>query len=123
MKTGVLHITFQGTDALWLRRRALQSTGRQPQNVVERNRTKARSADCGFAEPSRRKAACSYLLLCAGFLLYIFSLIISNDMLLSSSFLTYSSSPVPATVEDHDKILDLSKFIILQLPVYIQVTL
>jgi len=26
-------------------------------NVVERNRTKARSADCGFAEPSRRKAA------------------------------------------------------------------
>jgi len=31
---------------------------------VERNRTKARSADCGFAEPSRRKAAYSYRLLC-----------------------------------------------------------
>jgi len=30
---------------------------------VERNRTKARSADCGFAEPSRRKAAYSYRLL------------------------------------------------------------
>jgi len=37
---------------------------------VERNRTKARSADCGFAEPSRRKAAYSYRLLCAVFLCY-----------------------------------------------------
>jgi len=46
-----------------LRRRALRSKGQQPQNVVERNRTKAHSADCGFAEPSRRKAAYSYRLL------------------------------------------------------------
>jgi len=43
----------------------LRSKGQQPQNVVERNRTKARSADCGFAEPSRRMAAYSYRLLCA----------------------------------------------------------
>jgi len=31
--------------------------------VAEKNRTKARSADCGFLEPSRRKAAYSYRML------------------------------------------------------------
>jgi len=49
---------------------------------VERNRTKARSADCGFAEPSRRKAAYSYRLLNAvsayAVLSYYFRFIQSN---------------------------------------------
>jgi len=33
----------------------LRSKDQQPQNVVERNHTKARSADCGFAEPEPPK--------------------------------------------------------------------
>ena len=42
----------------------------QVQNTVGQSTTKARSADCGFAEPSRRKAAYSYRLLNAGFVCY-----------------------------------------------------
>ncbi|MCL2218115.1 MAG: hypothetical protein FWB91_14020 [Defluviitaleaceae bacterium] len=41
----------------------MRSKDQQPQNVAEKNRTEARSADCGFLEPSRRKAAYSYRML------------------------------------------------------------
>ena len=56
------------TDVLRLRIRALRSKDQQPQNVMERNRTKARSADCGFAEPEDADSTrSSYRLLSIGF--------------------------------------------------------
>jgi len=49
----------------------LRSKDQQPQNVAEKKRTKARSADCVFLEPSRRKAAYSYRLLNEGKTYYV----------------------------------------------------
>jgi len=52
-----LRLTLQVTDVLRLRRRALRSKDQQPQNVVERNRTKGVSPTAVLRNPSRRKAA------------------------------------------------------------------
>ena len=46
----VWRLTLQVTDVLRLRRRALRSKDQQPQNVLEQNTTKARSADWCFVE-------------------------------------------------------------------------
>ena len=53
----VFRLTLQVTDVLRLRTRALRSKDQQPQNVVERNRTKGASPTAVLRNPSRRKAA------------------------------------------------------------------
>jgi len=48
---GVWRLTFQVTDVLLARIRALRSKDQGWQNVVEQNTTKAHSADWCFVEP------------------------------------------------------------------------